>query len=108
MARRKVPILKKIAKSVENELTAEQKQDMNDMLKLLDQWDFKFDEESVGATVYSFAVLKINKSLFYAYEKDAEQRSNMVDGYLMPTFIERMVREINKDGARSPLNRVCK
>jgi len=80
---------------------------MNDMLKLLDQWDFKMDEESVGATVYSFADLKINKSLFYAYEKDAEQRANLVDGYLGPTFIERLVREINDMGANSPLNKVC-
>ena len=40
------------------------------------------DEESVAATVYSFALLKFNKSLFHKYESDSEQRANMIDGYL--------------------------
>lgn len=45
---------------------------MDSMLKLLEGWDFKMEEESVAATVYSFALLKINKSMFHAYEKDAD------------------------------------
>jgi acyl-homoserine lactone acylase PvdQ len=55
---------------------------MTAMLKLLEGWDYRMDEESVAATVYSFALLKFNKSLFHKYESDSEQRANMIDGYL--------------------------
>ena len=54
---------------------------MESMLSLIEGWDCRMQEESVAATVYSFAMLEINKSLFHAYEEDAEQRANMIDGY---------------------------
>jgi len=96
-----------IAKGVEGSLTSEQRADMTAMLNLLKDWDFKMDEESVAATVYSFALLKFNKSMFHAYEKDSEQRANMIDGYLQPYFVERLIKEVAEIGMESPLNRVC-
>ena len=40
------------------------------MLAIVDNWDFRFDEESVASTVYSFALLNFQKSLFHKYESD--------------------------------------
>ena len=41
-------------------------------LSLIDGWNWKMEEESIAATVYVFATLEINKSLFHAYESDPE------------------------------------
>ena len=65
------------------------------------------DEESVAATVYSFALLKFNKSLFHKYESDSEQRANMIDGYLQPYFVERLIKVLANEGTPDRLNRVC-
>lgn len=80
---------------------------MEAMLKLLEGWDYRMDEESVAATVYSFALLKFNKSLFHKYESDSEQRANMIDGYLQPYFVERLIKDLANEDSVTPLNRVC-
>ena len=82
MARRQVPNLIKIAVSIKTELNAKQREDLDFILSILEKWDFKMDEESIGATVYAFAILEFNKSLFHAYESDPEERASMLDGYL--------------------------
>ena len=71
-----------LAREVKEELPYNLRSDLEDMLSILDSWDFVFDEESVGATVYTFALLRFNKSLYHKYESDPEQRSKMIDGYL--------------------------
>ena len=70
MARRQVPNLVKIAGSVKKELNKKQADDLDFILSIIEKWDFKMDEESIGATVYAFAILEFNKSLFHAYESD--------------------------------------
>ena len=82
MARRQMPILAGLARQVKEELPTGLRSDLEEMLSILEKWDFEFDEESVGATVYTFAMLRFHKSLFHKYESDPEQRSMMIDGYL--------------------------
>ena len=77
------------------------------MLAIVDNWDFRFDEESIASTVYSFALLNFQKSLFHKYESDPVQRSNFVDGYLQNFFTERLFKEINEHGSQTKLNNLC-
>ena len=82
MARRQMPILSKLARETKKELPISLQKSLDEMLLIVDNWDHKFDEESVAATVYTFAILNFQKSLFHKYESDPEQRANMIDGYL--------------------------
>ena len=103
-----MPVLSEIANNIKNELSQDQMQEMDYMFSLLDGWNGEMEEDSIAATVYSFALLAINKSFYHAYEKDPEQRANMIDGYLQSTFTEHLFKEILEKGDVSPLNRVCK
>ena len=82
VARRQMPILSSLARQIKEELPSNLKKDLDEILAILDNWDYRFDKESVGATVYSFAILRFQKSLLHKYEYDPENRSSFIDGYL--------------------------
>ena len=57
MARRQMPILSTLARETKKELPISLQKSLDEMLLIVENWDHKFDEESVAATVYTFAIL---------------------------------------------------
>ena len=70
MARRQMPILAELAREAKKDLPSSLQKDLEEMLAILEGWDYRFTEESVAATVYTFAMLRFQKSLFHNYEAD--------------------------------------
>ena len=57
------------------------------MVDLLNDWSGIMSEDSIAATVYSFTLMHVHKSLFHAYEDDADERMALTDGYLYNEFL---------------------
>ena len=65
------------------------------MINLLEGWTGLMDEESIGATVYSFTFMYINKSLFHAFAPDdPDDRISFTDGYLYNEFIQTLLKDV--------------
>ena len=97
-----------IAHEVQSSLTSKQSSDLDFMVNLLEGWTGLVDEESVPATVYSFTLMQVHKSLFHKYAPDdAEDRISFTDGYLYNEFIITLLKSIAAEGSASKYNKVC-
>jgi acyl-homoserine lactone acylase PvdQ len=87
------PFIVKLAESAKHELTSEQRIEMEHMLIMLQDWDHEFNEESIGATVYSFWQIFMYDSMFKNYSKENEKdfARILVDGYIFTDFFRRMM-----------------
>ena len=97
----------RIAEKAKESLTSEQLEDMQFMIDLLNGWQGNMDEDSIAATVYSFTLMSIHKSLFHAYEDDQDERLAFTDGFLYNEFIQTLLKSVSKDGEASRFNKVC-
>ena len=83
--------------------------DLDYMLQHLKGWKGQMDGESVPATVYSFTLMSIHKSLFHAYESDPEERIAFTDSsYLYFEFLMSLIKSVKDEGDASKYQRVCK
>jgi hypothetical protein len=74
----------------------------------LEEWPGKFDEKSVGATVYSFTMLNLFQNLLIRQvDGDVDKRMKIIDNYGFVDFFRRLVAEIENDSANSKFNDLC-
>lgn len=62
-------------------LTLQQKQDLEAMLNVLRNWRGSFDEESIGATVYTRWYIQFIRKLFTQYQASEDERMAYADNY---------------------------
>ena len=71
----------KVAQELESELSQEQRQDLKEMIDLLQGWQGSMDFDSVAATAYTFALNDFLASLLHAYVSNPVDRLMLLDGY---------------------------
>ena len=107
-ARDMTPRLISIAEGLKSELSAKQASDFETMVEHLEGWTGLMDAESVPASVYSFTLMSVHKSLFHAYESDPEERMAFSDGsYLYVEFLLTLLKDVEKSGSKSKYQKVC-
>ena len=82
---------------------------MESIFALLEGWDGRFSEESIGATCYSYTLLYFYKSLMHRqYPGDQTRRLKVIDNYNFLDFLERLIQKIELDPEDLKFNAICK
>lgn len=108
VARDFTPIMIRIARAVESELSADDKVAMESLFQYLEGWDGRFNEESIGATSYSYTMLFFYKSLMHSFYPESEsKRLKVIDNYNFVDFVERLFIDVEANSGTSTFNKIC-
>ena len=94
ISRKMAPIMTDIAQSVKDQVSKDQRMDVEVVTSILQGWDGNFGEESVQATLFNRIHINFYLSLFHKYEEDEDERLAMTDGYAFFDFWVRMVSDV--------------
>merc|ERR1719272_1163051 len=101
-----------MAQSASDELPKEERLKMNEMVKLLSNWDGRFNETSISATVYAFTTLRLYESWLTKLlpESDLKNRMLLLGGYGFVDYFQLLINQIEQDDGieTSYLTGVCK
>ena len=97
IARRVAPKLIEMAKSVSDELSKEERMKMNEMIKHINNWDGRFNETSIGASVYIFTTLRLYESWLTKLLPGGMHSTNrmlLLNGYGFFDYFQILVNQI--------------
>jgi len=97
-----------IAEKVSSELTPAQKETLDEVKRILEAWDGRFNEESIEATVYSYAMLFFHKSLLNDYFDDEKVRLQIVDNHAFIDYFRRLIKAMESSIITTEQQSICK
>jgi acyl-homoserine lactone acylase PvdQ len=81
---------------------------MESIFKYLEDWDGRFNLDSIGATCYTYTHYYFVKSLLHRFYPDDEaSRMKIVEQISFIDYLQRMFLDLERDADTSPFNIAC-
>jgi acyl-homoserine lactone acylase PvdQ len=108
MARDTIAPIVKIIYGTINELSAQEKADIEKVMPYLQKWHGEMFEESVAASIYSVWQLEFYNTLFHSYISEQSTRISITNNYPFIDFIQKLIHSINADPDNAKYNKLCR